>query len=58
MLRRRISGRGRDASDAGEAVLERQLARPVPPGWPVVDVSATPGQATAALRRALADLPE
>lgn len=56
-LRRRIAGRGRDASDAGEAVLERQLGQPAPSSWPVVDVSGTPGEAAGALRRALSGTP-
>lgn len=53
-LRLRISGRGRDASDADLAVLERQLTRDPGPGdWTTVPATGTPDEVAAALRAAL-----
>lgn len=54
LLRARLDGRGRDASDAGVAVLESQLAREIrPPGWP--RLSAESDFAREAARLAVVD---
>lgn len=52
-LRARLLARGRDASDADLAVLDRQLTEADPAGWQPVDVSGTLEDAAERLRTAL-----
>lgn len=54
VLRDRIAARGKDASDADLAVLERQLSRPEPSGWTRIDVSGSPAAAIAHIRNVIA----
>ncbi len=55
VLRARVAGRGRDASDADLAVLERQLAeyRGPPPGWHAVGADAPPTELAARVLAAI-----
>jgi len=54
ILRERVAARATDASDAGPAVLERQLSlESLAVGWPTVDATGSPSDTLARTRRAL-----